>query len=252
MRMTSKWLERNRIRLPCGRNGWKKWILMNPHHFLITCIWNVLNVISAGPTEKSPGWEKTSRKDGCVVPWHVRICSKKALRGTAGWQTQKVEQLYKVSSPCLDDHQFKKEEFESVGELSNICSQTVLKCLYLARNDRPDILWSVNKLARAVTKWTQAQDRRLARLISHIHHTNDHRQYCQVGNTAQHLSPGFSPRLRFCWRLWGLQINLGRSFYVLGSRTFVPISLMWNKRQYPTVQQNLKSFLWMLDCERMD
>ena len=66
----------------------------------------------------------------------------------------------------------------------------VLKCLYLARNDRPDILWSVDKLARAVTKWTQAQDRRLARLISHIHHTNDHRQYCQVGNTAQHCRLG--------------------------------------------------------------
>ena len=29
-----------------------------------------------------------------------------------------VEQLYKVSSPCLDDHQLKQEELESVGELS--------------------------------------------------------------------------------------------------------------------------------------
>ena len=37
----------------------------------------------------------------------------------------------------------------------------VLKCLYLARIGRPDILWSVNKLARSVTKWTQACDRRL-------------------------------------------------------------------------------------------
>ena len=29
---------------------------------------------------------------------------------------KKVEQLYKVTSPCLDDHQFKREELESVGE----------------------------------------------------------------------------------------------------------------------------------------
>ena len=34
---------------------------------------------------------------------------------------QKTEQLYKVSSPCLDDHHFKKAELESVG-----CSQNVL------------------------------------------------------------------------------------------------------------------------------
>ena len=32
----------------------------------------------------------------------------------------------------------------------------------------PDIFWSDNKLARAVTKWIQACDRRLARLISYI------------------------------------------------------------------------------------
>ena len=38
--------------------------------------------------------------------------------------------LRKVSSPCLDDHQFKMEELESVGELSGVCSQIVLKCLY--------------------------------------------------------------------------------------------------------------------------
>ncbi len=38
----------------------------------------------------------------------------------------------------------------------------------MARIGRPHILWSVNKLARSVTKWTQACDRRLARLISYI------------------------------------------------------------------------------------
>ena len=47
---------------------------------------------------------------------------------------------------------------KSVGELSTVCSHIVLKCLYLARIGRPDILWSVNKLARAVTKWTKSCD----------------------------------------------------------------------------------------------
>ena len=55
----------------------------------------------------------------------------------------------------MDDHQFKEEENESAGELSAVCSQIVLKCLHLARIGRPDFLWSVNKLARAVTRWTK-------------------------------------------------------------------------------------------------
>ena len=40
-----------------------------------------------------------------------------------------------------------------------------------------------SKLARSVTKWTQACDRRLARL-------NSYRQYCHVENTAQHCRRG--------------------------------------------------------------
>ena len=32
-----------------------------------------------------------------------------------------------ISSPCLDDHQFKQEELESVGDLSQVCSQIVFK-----------------------------------------------------------------------------------------------------------------------------
>ena len=50
------------------------------------------------------------------------------------------QQLYKVATPCIDDHQFREEENGSVGELIvHSCSQTFLKCLYLARIGRPDI-----------------------------------------------------------------------------------------------------------------
>ena len=38
-----------------------------------------------------------------------------------------TQQLYKVSTPCPDDHQVKEEELRSVGELSNVCSQIALK-----------------------------------------------------------------------------------------------------------------------------
>ena len=124
--------------------------------------------------------------------------AKNALSDTSNWQTKKVEQLFKVSSPCVDDHQFKQEELETVGELSEVCSQFVLKCLYLARIGRPDTLLSVNKLARSVTKCTQACDSRLAGLISYIHQTNDFRQCCRMGNTA--LQTGFVSRLKLCWR----------------------------------------------------
>ena len=40
---------------------------------------------------------------------------------------------------CVGDHQFVEQETESARELSTVCSQIVLKCMYLARIGRPDI-----------------------------------------------------------------------------------------------------------------
>ena len=105
--------------------------------------------------------------------------AKKCVERYCELANKTTQQLYKVSTPCIDDHHFKEEEeMKSVGELSQVCPQIVLKCFHLARIGRPDILWSVDKLARSITKWTKACDKRLSRLISYIHHTCDYKQYC--------------------------------------------------------------------------
>ena len=78
---------------------------------------------------------------------HAKLCVERYCE----LANKTIKQTYKVTTPCLDDHQF-KEVLGSVGELSKVCSQIVLKCLFFARIGRRDILWSVNTLARAVTK----------------------------------------------------------------------------------------------------
>ena len=125
--------------------------------------------------------------DGLMI-W--KVMQRKCVERYCELANKTTQQLFQVSTPCIADHHFKQEEMKSVGELSQVCTQIVLKCLYVARIGRPDILWSVNKLARSVTNWTQACGRRLARLISYIHHTSDFRQHCHVGNTAQHCRLG--------------------------------------------------------------
>ena len=139
------------------------------------------------------GWEKVSNLECLFVhrekgfPQNLSISSwsydmvghaQKCVERYCELANKTTQQFYKVSTPCIDDHHFKEEEMKSVGELSKVCSQIVLKCLYLARIGRPDIIWSVNKLARSITKWTKACDKRLNRLISYIHHTCEYRQYC--------------------------------------------------------------------------
>ena len=130
----------------------------------------------------------------------------------------------------MDDHQFKEEEIGSVGELSTVCTQIVLKCLCLARVGRLHILWSENKLARAVTKWTKACDKSLARLISYIHHTSECRQCCHVGNTAQQCRIGLFQDTDFTGDFEDSKSTSGGVLCIFGSHTFVPISLMCMKQ----------------------
>ena len=169
------------------QDRWKTLILTNQHHFLIMFSWDVLNVnakpndtiieectkmfesrISAGATEKSPEWKKPHAK---TVAWSYDMegPARKCVEPYCELANKKVKHLYTVSSPCRDDHQVKQEEWNSVRDLSQVCSQTVLKFLYLARIGRPDILLSVNKLARAATKLRTHQDTFFSRCVSVVH-----------------------------------------------------------------------------------
>ena len=157
-----------------------------------------------------------------------------------------TQHLYKVSTPCIDDHYFKEEEMNFVGELSDVCSQIVLKCLYLARIGRPNILWSVNKLARSITKWTKACDKRLNRLTSNIHHTCEYRQYCHVGNTAKQCRLGLIQDSDFAGDLEDSKSTSGGALCVFGSHTFVPISWMC-KQQNAVSDSSTESEIISLD-----
>ena len=172
-------------------------------------------------------------------PQNLRISSwsydmeghaKKCVERYCELANKTTQQLYKVSTPCIDDHHFKEEEMKSVGELSNICSQLVLKCLYLARIWRPDILWSVNKFARSITKWTKACDKRLNRLISFVHHTCEYKQYGHVGNTAQKCRLGLFQDSDFAGDVEDSKSTSGGILCIFGSHTFVPISWMCKKQ----------------------
>ena len=79
--------------------------------------------ISAGAKEKlhirasgKPDAETISSwsfdTEGNAKKWVERYCE---------LANKRTQQLYKVTIPCLDDHQFKEEELGSVEELSSVC-----------------------------------------------------------------------------------------------------------------------------------
>ena len=99
--------------------------------------------ISAGGVEKLPFPQNIRISSWSYdMEGHANECAERHCELT----NKTTQQLYKVSTPCIDDNHFKEEEFKSVGELSQVCSQIVQNCLYLARIGRPDIPWSVKEI----------------------------------------------------------------------------------------------------------
>ena len=182
--------------------------------------------ISAGATVKLPCSENLRISSKSFdMEGHVKKCVERYCE----LANKTTQQLYKVSTPCIDDHHF-KEEVKSVGELSKECSQFFLKCRYLACIGRPDILWSVNKPCTIHHKMDKVCDKRFSRLISYIHHTCDYNQYCHVRNTAKHCRLWLFQDSDFAWYLEDSNSTSNGTLCIDESHTLLPISWMCKKQ----------------------
>ena len=117
----------------------------------------VLSSTSSHRSPSSPSWcapQSSTRGPGptpCATsawgPWSLPT------------MRQPSQQLYKVFSPCIDDHHFKKRRNEIRGRIVSSMLLNCSKCIFLALIGRPDILCPVNNLARSITKWTKVCDK---------------------------------------------------------------------------------------------
>ena len=132
---------------------------------------------------------------------------KNALRDTANWRTKRQSSCTKfhvLAWMIFNSRRRSLNQLEKMKSMLTNCIEMLVPGTNLKTSHSV-----VNKIARAVTKWTQACDTRLARLISYIHHASDCRQHCHVGNTAQLCRLGLFQDSDVAGDLWRLKINLG-------------------------------------------
>ena len=110
------------------------------------------------------------------------------------------------------------------------CAEDGCSKCFLARLGRPDVLWSVNKFLRSISRWTKPCDRRLSRFIFCIHHTCEWKQYYHVGNTAQQCRLGLFQDSDFAGDLEDSKSTSGGTLCILERHTFVPTSWMCKKQ----------------------
>ena len=216
--------------LPCGRNWWTMWILKNQHHFLTTYILDVLTV-------NAQRMKLILRNlQGCLNHvflqeqlvksltqrrWHGPMIWKdmleNALSDIASWQTRKCSSKIKFQVFAWMIINSNRKNLNQLVNYHTFAHKLYWNACIWHEIGRPDILWSVNKLARAVTQWTQD-------------HTSDFRQYCHVGNNAQNCRLFFFKTQTLLETLRTQHLLLVSHVYIFGSRTFVSISWMCKKQ----------------------
>ena len=161
-------------------------------------------------------------------PMHTR-----RMRSVAPWRYTTPSQVMSPTSSLLHASMTTTLKRKKWNLLEN-CHKYALK-LYLTRFGRLVILWSVNKLGRSITKWTEAFYKRLSRSISYIHHTCEYKQYCYVGNNAKQCRLGLCRDSNFAGDFEDSKSTSGGTLCVFGSHALVPIS--WMCGQFTFYQQ---------------
>ena len=121
--------------------------------------------------------QKLSR--GHII-WNVM--RKSALKDFVNWRIKRQSSYTKFPLIAWTTITSRRRSWKRFKDCQKYALKLSWKCLYLTRIGGPDILWAVNKFALAVARWTQACDKRLARLTSYIHHTNDCRMWQTLGS----------------------------------------------------------------------
>ena len=94
---------------------------------------------------------------------------------------------------------------------------------------RCDTLWAVNSLAREVTRWNTACDKRLHRLISYLHHTSDWTQVCWVGDHPDDCNVAVFVDAGFAGDIHDSKSTTGAFVVLIGPHTFVPLTWICKK-----------------------
>ena len=156
--------------------------------------------------------------------------TKKCVERYCELANRTTQQLYKVSTPCIDDHHF-KEEMKICWRISQVCSQIVLKCVKHGTNWKTWYSMFSEQTCTNDRKMDQSLwQTPLNRLISYIQHTCEYKQYCYVGVILQNnCRLGLFQDSDFAGDLEDSKSTSCGALCVFGSHTFVPISRMFKK-----------------------
>ena len=138
--------------------------------------------------------------------------------------------LKPAATPFCPEGSLQPQDDNEEGELAGCACQVLMKCLWLARLSRPDIMKAIGDLATKVQKWTRNCDKALHRLICYIHSTPGHRLVGTVGDPPEALRLRLYVDADFAGDRLDCKSTSGGYLVLWGPNTFFPLGWVSKKQ----------------------
>ena len=133
-------------------------------------------------------------------------------------------------TPFLPEGSLTPEDDQVAGELAGDACKVLMKCLWLGRLARPDIIKPIGDLATQVQKWSRNCDKALYRLICYIHSTLEHRLVGTVNDVAGDLRLRLYVDADFAGDRHDAKSTSGGYLVLYGDATFFPLAWICKKQ----------------------
>ena len=144
-----------------------------------------------------------------------------------------AKRLKAAATPFCSDGALVESDDEIQGQLANSACKVLMKCLWLGRLARPDIIKPIGDLSTKVQSWTANCDKRLYRLLCYIHATIDHRLVAHITDPAKDLQLTLYSDADFAGEKEHTRSTNGGLLALTGPSSFFPIAWI-SKRQTST------------------
>ena len=143
---------------------------------------------------------------------------------------QGTKPLKAASTPFVPEGSLVAADDDTRGELAGNACSVLMKCLWLGRLARPDLIKPIGDLATKVTKWSVNCDRMLYRLICYIETTKHYKLVGVVGDPADKLYLKLYVDADFCGDREDTKSTNGGFLVLAGPNTWFPLAWVSKKQ----------------------
>ncbi len=143
------------------------------------------------------------------------------------------KRLKPAATPFCSDGALVDADDDIRGQLAPNACKVLMKCLWLGRLARPDIIKPIGDLSTKIQKWTANCDKRLYRLLCYIYATIDHRLVAHIADDTEHLRLSLFSDADFSGEREHTKSTNGGLLALTGPCSFFPIAWI-SKRQTST------------------